>query len=118
MTILVFIVERIWPALAASAALGFGIGLITNASRPIARSGGLATWLAGISILAAAGLAGAQVVPGRPGLVLEIGALVVLAYLPGCMLGCLARRIFRPAGGQAGEPGPDAAASPEGVARG
>lgn len=110
MTTLVFILERIWPALAASAALGFGMGLATEASRPPASSGRLAYRLAGGAIVVAAGLALAGIVPGRAGLVLEIGILVVLAYFSACLLGCLARRA-----GPAPTP-PDSGLSREGAA--
>jgi len=77
-----------WPWFAAAAALGAAIGFFT-ATR--AREGELSgRWviLLAIVALAAAGAAAWQgVVPGRNGLVLEIGFLASLAYFLGLPLG-------------------------------
>ena len=74
----------LWPALAANLLLGAGIGWLTGPPR-----GRMARWGA-LALVAAAGLSGglalAGLVPGRAGLWLEGGALILAAYLIGAAL--------------------------------
>ncbi|NEU12140.1 hypothetical protein G3T14_08345 [Methylobacterium sp. BTF04] len=86
-----------WPALAAGFLLGAVFGWLSGLPRtPASRlgAGGL-----GLAALVASGLAFAGIVPGRPGLWIEAGALVLGAYLVGALAGATiqAARIRRPA---------------------
>ncbi|UGB24422.1 hypothetical protein LPC10_15840 [Methylorubrum sp. B1-46] len=87
--ILVFL--SLWPALAAALGLGLVIGALTGLPR-----GGLAMAAAGLLLTGLAiltGLAALRTMPGAPGLWIESGALLLGAYLAGCVLGGFGRSV-------------------------
>jgi hypothetical protein len=74
----------LWPALAASLLLGAGVGWLTGLPRNgPARSGAL---LLAFATCVAGGLAISGLVPGRAGLWVEGGALILGAYLVGAVI--------------------------------
>lgn len=83
----------LWPELTASLALGLAIGALTGLPR--SRAARLGAGLLFLGLAALAGLASTGTVPGRGGLWLESGALILGAYLAGCVLGGLGRLALR-----------------------
>jgi hypothetical protein len=85
------ILQMLWPAFAACAALGFGFGAVFGAgfglpsATPAVRLAALATSL-GIGAVAWSGI-----VPGRPGLWLDIAAACIASYAAGAILAVCAR---------------------------
>lgn len=92
MTILL---QHLWPALLVAGLLGFSFSAIFGAGRglPSARL----DVMLGAGLLLAAGLllSWLQVVPGRPGLWLDLGILCCLAYGAGTLLGLAACVTYR-----------------------
>jgi hypothetical protein len=84
----VTLLSGFWPGLAGAAALGLLVGALAGWPERLAVPLGLFV-VAGL--LAAAAIAG--FVPGVPGLWLEGAALMLPAYLAGCALGALGRRL-------------------------
>lgn len=85
------LLETLWPGLAAALALGLAVGALAGLPRgrwTLAGAGALALVLAAL-----AGLAGFGVVAGRSGLRVEIAASILAAYLAGCGIGGLGRRL-------------------------
>ncbi|GJD56091.1 hypothetical protein [Methylobacterium dankookense] len=81
---MVALLAGLWPGLAGALVLGLGIGALWGwPHRAVPAALGLA-----LAVLAALALSGA--VPGRAGLFVESGALMLAAYLAGCALGSLA----------------------------
>lgn len=88
---MILVVLSLWPALAAALGLGLVIGALTGLPR-----GGLAMAAAGLLVTGLAilaGLAALQTMPGAPGLWIESGALLLGAYLAGCVLGGFGRSV-------------------------
>ena len=82
----------LWPALSAAAATGFVVGLATCAEAGSGRGGRIA--FASAVLAAGAGVAASvlALLPGRPGLWLDIALALGAGYVLGCILGCVARR--------------------------
>jgi hypothetical protein len=78
----------LWPGLAGSAVLGLAVGWLAGWPARPAVPLALLALAAALAALALAGL-----VPGLPGLWLESGAALLPAYLAGCGLGALVRRL-------------------------
>ena len=85
------LLAAVWPWLAAGLALGLAVGALAGLPRGRTALGLAAVPLAGLLALAA--LALLQAAPGRAGLWVETGALLLAAYLAGCGLGGLGRRL-------------------------
>lgn len=83
------LLQVVWPGLVIGFTLGFAIGLATCSPAPPSRAGWIAAVMALLGIAVAAALAMLEVVPGRAGLWLETGLLLVAAYVAGCGLGGL-----------------------------
>lgn len=82
---MILLLTVFWPALAASLLLGGVVGRLAGLprGRPAkAGAGGLA-----LAAVAAGSVAVAGIVPGRPGLWVETGALVLGVYLAGALIG-------------------------------
>ena len=79
----------LWPELAAALALGLVVGALTGLPRERLALATSATLLVGLAVLA--GLALLRTVSGGTGLWIETAALVLGAYLAGCVLGGLGR---------------------------
>lgn len=83
----------LWPELAAALALGLAVGALTGLPR--SRAARLGAGLLFLGLAALTGLAAMGTVPGRGGLWLESGALILGAYLAGCALGGFGRLALR-----------------------
>lgn len=81
------LLSGLWPGLAGGLALGLALGRLLP---PL--GAGVPAGL-GLALLALAGTAAAGLVPGMAGLWLESAALMLAAYLAGCGLGLLSRRL-------------------------
>jgi hypothetical protein len=81
-----YLVTFHWGWLLASLLLGLAMGWIAVVQRGRGVSKRTSRWLA---VLVAALLAAAlaRVIPGRPGYWLELGLIMLAAYLVGCMVG-------------------------------
>ena len=96
------LLQFLWPALAAAGSIGlcfalaFGSGAGLPSARPEVRIGAVLLVAAGLAVMAL------ELVPGRPGLWLDIGMLCVLAYAAGVAVGTLARRVVMPRRSRAG----------------
>jgi hypothetical protein len=75
-----------WGWLLASLLLGFVIGWIAVVHRGHGLSRTTLLWLAGLAAALVA-LALARLVPGRPGYWLDLGLVMIAAYLSGCAVG-------------------------------
>jgi|SRR5947209_20535468 hypothetical protein len=75
-----------WSWLLLSALLGFAVGWIAVVQRGQGVSKRTTLWLAALAAASVA-CALARVVPGRPGYWLDLGLLMLAAYLFGCALG-------------------------------
>jgi hypothetical protein len=75
-----------WGWLLASLLLGFAIGWIAVVHRGHGLSRTKLLWLAGLTAALIA-VALARLVPGRPGYWLDLGLVMVAAYLSGCAVG-------------------------------
>jgi hypothetical protein len=75
-----------WGWLLGALLLGFAMGWIAVVHRGHGLSRTAARWLAALSVLAV-GLALASLVPGRPGYWLDLGLVMMAAYLTGCTVG-------------------------------
>ena len=84
----------LWPALAAAALLGLPFGWLGWRERPAGFAGRLGLILATVVTAGGIVLGVLGRVPGRPGLWLEIALATTLAYVAGCILGSIARRIW------------------------
>ena len=83
----------LWPEVTAALALGLAVGALTGLPR--SRAARLGAGLLFLGLAALTGLAAMGTVPGRGGLWLESGALILGAYLAGCVLGGLGRLALR-----------------------
>ena len=83
---MVALLAGLWPGLAGALVLGLGLGALCGWPHPAVPPA------LGLAVLALAALALSGVVPGRAGLFVESGALMLAAYLVGCGLGSLAHR--------------------------
>ena len=81
-----YLMTFLWGWLLLSLLLGFGMGWIAVVHRGQAVSKVAARWLAALAAVLV-GLALARVIPGRPGYWLELGLLMLAAYLVGCAMG-------------------------------
>ena len=90
-----FLAEQLWPALAGAFALGLVVGMASCAERGGKAAGRLA--VTALVLLLGGGVAAAllHLVPGRLGLWLDMGVLLLLAYLIGCSGGCAIRKLWR-----------------------
>lgn len=79
----------LWPELAAALALGLVVGALTGLPRERFALASAAILLVGLTVLA--GLAVLRTVAGGTGLWIETAALLLGAYLAGCVLGGLGR---------------------------
>lgn len=89
------LLQHLWPALAVAGVLGLGFSVVFGAGSglPSARQD---VRLAAILALLTGGLLSVlELVPGRPGLWLDIAVLCALAYALGVALGAGLRRIVR-----------------------
>lgn len=86
------LVHALWPEAAAALVLGLAVGALTGL--PQGRVARLGAGLLFLGLVALAGLAVTEAVPGNRGLWVEIGALLLGAYLAGCGLGGLGRLIL------------------------
>ena len=84
----------LWPALAAAAVLGLPFGWLGWRERAPGFAGRLGLILAVVVIAGGIVLAALGRVPGRPGLWLEIALATTVAYLAGCILGSILRRLW------------------------
>jgi hypothetical protein len=75
-----------WSWLLLSALLGFAVGWIAVVQRGRGVSKRTSRWLAALAAALVA-CALARLVPGRPGYWLDLGLLMLAAYLFGCALG-------------------------------
>ena len=75
-----------WGWLLTSGLLGFGMGWIAVVQHGEGLSKVAVRWLAAVGAIALA-LALARLVPGRPGYWLDLGLVMVAAYLAGCAIG-------------------------------
>ncbi|MBV9077718.1 MAG: hypothetical protein JO048_09555 [Methylobacteriaceae bacterium] len=88
---LVFLAERyIWP-LGGAAGLGLLVGALTCSVRPPGLYGKVSALLALAALVALVSAVGSGAVRGRAGLALDIAAGLALAYVLGCLAGCLCR---------------------------
>ena len=94
-----FLAEQLWPALAGGIALGVLVGVASCAEGGGRVAGRLAAVL--LLLLLGGGVAASllYIAPGRLGLWLDMGVLLLGAYLIGCMLGCVIRKLWRMARG-------------------
>lgn len=81
-----------WGWLVGAALLGFAMGWISVVHRGHGLSKRAAIWL-GVAGAVLLGLALARLVPGRPGYWLDLGLVMVAAYLAGCVIGAWLRLI-------------------------
>jgi hypothetical protein len=88
------ILQPLWPALAAAAALGVLFGWLGWREQAAGFFGRLGLILAVIALAGGVALALLGRVPGPPGLWLEIALATALAYLSGCILGSIVRGIW------------------------
>lgn len=83
---MIFLATFHWGWLLAALLLGFGMGWIAVVHRGHGVSKHVAGWLAVlVAVLLAAALANS--VPGRAGYWLDLGLLILAAYLIGCLAG-------------------------------
>jgi hypothetical protein len=82
----IFLATFHWGWLLAALLLGFGMGWIAVVHRGHGVSKYLAGWLA-VLVAALVAAALAHVVPGRAGYWLDLGLLILAAYLIGCLVG-------------------------------
>lgn len=85
------LVISLWPALAAALGLGLAVGAL--AGFPRERRTAVAAMLPTLVLAGLAGLAVLGTAPGRAGLWVETAALLLAAYLVGCLLGALGRTL-------------------------
>ena len=83
----------LWPALVAALVLGLLFGWFIWREEAAGFLGRLGLILALVAVGGATALVVLGRVPGRPGLRLETGLAILLAYLAGSILGSLARRV-------------------------
>ena len=90
---MMLLVHGLWPGLAAAALLGLCVGGITGLPR--GRLGLAIVALLGGTLAILAVLAWLGTVPGETGLWIESAALMLAAYLTGCLAGGIGRRFSR-----------------------
>jgi hypothetical protein len=87
---MVYLVTFNWGWLAGAAAIGFGMGWISPVSRARVLSTAAWRWtlavLVGLAIISATHL-----LPGEIGYWLDLGLVMIVAYLAGCAVGALLR---------------------------
>lgn len=88
-----FLVEFHWVWLAAAAAIGFVMGWIGDVHRIGGLSKKALSWLV-LLIAVAASLAAARLVPGRFGYWLDLGMVMFVTYIVGCMIGSWLRGLL------------------------
>ncbi|GJD29743.1 hypothetical protein PMNALOAF_0980 [Methylobacterium adhaesivum] len=87
---MIALLTLIGPALVLGFLLGVVVGRLAGPPRrPMARAGAM---LMALAVLVAGSLAATASVPGRAGLWVEVGALVLAAYLAGATLAALFTR--------------------------
>ena len=87
---MIYLIEFHWGWLLASALLGLAVGWMAVVHRgPSLSMPGLG-WSAGAFVVLA-GLALAQVVPGRAGYWLDLGVVMFVLYMIGCSIGASLR---------------------------
>lgn len=99
-----FLVDHVWPMLAAGSGLGLLVG-VTTCSVHSAKLGSrlaLVFWAG----LVAAGVTASALgwLAGRYGLWLDIAVLLLCAYVVGCLGGCAIRRLVRRSAPPSGTP--------------
>lgn len=75
-----------WGWLLAALLLGFAMGWIAVVHRGDGLSKAAARWVVAVALVLL-GLALARLVPGRPGYWLDLGLVMLAAYLGGCAIG-------------------------------
>lgn len=110
---MLFLIERLWPALAAAASLGFLFAAIGGSGRMRPSAGRALPAVLAVGWAVAALASAFGWVFGRPGLWLDISVLVLGAYGLGCLAGAGLDRLLRRAR-LAPEAGPPASATPAG----
>ncbi|WP_430910881.1 hypothetical protein [Methylobacterium sp. sgz302541] len=87
---MILLLTFLWPGLAGAVALGLGAGRLSGLPR-----GAVAPAILTVAVAVLWGAALSGVVPGRAGLWVESAALMLPAYLAGCLAGALVGRISR-----------------------
>jgi hypothetical protein len=81
-----YLVTFYWGWLLGAALLGLGMGWIAVVHRGHGVTRRVARWLA-VLALALVGIAVARLLPGRTGLWLDLGLVMIATYLVGCAVG-------------------------------
>ncbi len=81
-----YLASLYWPWLLGAVLLGFLIGWIAVVHRSHGLSRRTSWWVAGM-IAASLAVASARLLPGRPGYWLDLGLVMIAAYLSGCAMG-------------------------------
>ena len=84
-----------WGWVAGALVIGLAMGWIAQAQRHRAGSSRNA-WIAAALLAVVIGLSIGRIVPGRAGYMLDLGVVMVIAYLAGCIVGGRLRRLIAP----------------------
>lgn len=87
---MILLLSFLWPGLSGTFALGLGAGWLSGLPR-----GALAPAVLSLAIAALWGAALSGIVPGRAGLWVESAALMLPAYVAGCLAAAFGRRRLR-----------------------
>lgn len=79
---MMLLLVTLWPWLAGAAVLGLGIGWLSGPPKGL-----VAPAVLTLALAAAWGIALAEILPGRAGFFAESFALILPAYLAGCLAG-------------------------------
>lgn len=90
-----FLLEQLWPALTGGFGFGCLVGLASCADGGRKASRRLAAVALALMLGGGVLVSFLQIAPGRVGLWLDMGVLLLGAYLIGCTLGCGTGRLWR-----------------------